>query len=241
MSALPPLIALRESVLVVLAALAYFAVRGLVDGQEAQAFENAQRIIRVEEWLGIFVEVDLQELVATRDFLIDLCNWIYIWGHWPVIAAVALFLMLSRPEGYYRYRNAFFISGGIGLVVFALFPVAPPRLLDAGLVDTITERSEAYRLLQPPQLVNQFAAMPSLHFGWNLLIGMAIVQYGRWRILRAVGVLLPLAMGVAVVATANHFILDPIAGAIVALGGLWLAEHGLPAIRRRLPAGRSGG
>jgi hypothetical protein len=230
---LSPLAAFREAVLVVLAALAYFFVRGLIDGQEQRAFRNAHRIIDLEKMLGIFIEPDLQAWVAKSDFLIDLSNWVYIWGHWPVISAFALFVLLRKPAVYFRYRNAFLISGGIGIVVFAAFPVAPPRFLDVELVDTVTERSEAYRLLQPPQLVNQYAAMPSLHFGWNLLVGIAIFRYLPWTVTRIFGVVLPVLMALAVVTTANHFILDPVAGAIVALFGLWASGQG-PQVRRLL-------
>jgi hypothetical protein len=233
MQRLSPMAAFREAVLIVLAALAYGFVRGLIDGQEERAFRNAQRIIDLEKSLGIFVEGDLQRLVARSDFLVDFSNWIYIWGHWPVIAAVGLFLLLRRPAGYFRYRNAFLISGGIGIIIFATFPVAPPRLTDIGLIDTVTERSEAYRLLQPPQIVNQYAAMPSLHFGWDLLIGMAVVQYAPWKVVKAFGVILPVLMALAVVTTANHFILDPVAGGAIALFGLWASGQG-PQVRRLL-------
>ncbi len=68
------------------------------------------------------------------------------------------------------------ISGAVGMVIFATCPVAPPRMVDAGLVDTVTEHSSAYRLLEPPALVNQYAAMPSLPAGWDLLVGIAIVS-----------------------------------------------------------------
>jgi membrane-associated phospholipid phosphatase len=120
-------------------------------------------------------------------------------------------------------RNAFLISGAIGLVCFALFPVAPPRLLDEGWVDTVTERSEAYRVLQPPVFVNQYAAMPSLHVGWDLLIGISLVRLARRRTVKALGVVLPAAMFLATVLTANHYIIDGAAGAALALGALWAA------------------
>ena len=78
-------------------------------------------------------------------------------------------------------RNAGWImdAGVVGIIVFATFPVAPPRLLDVGMVDTVTQQSHAYRVLQPPSLVNRYAAMPSFHAGWDLLMGMALVREGR--------------------------------------------------------------
>ena len=75
------------------------------------------------------------------------------------------------------------------------FAVAPPRLLETGFVDTVTEQSNAYRILQPPSLVNKYAAVPSLHVGWNVLIGIALYRAGRSRIVRAFAVASPLLMG----------------------------------------------
>lgn len=222
----------REVVIALGAFFVYFAVRGLTEGSTEHAIENAGYLIDFERWLGIFVEEDVQALIDGKSPLITLANWVYIWGHWPVIASVALWLAVQRPAEYRLIRNAFLFSGAVGLVIFATFPVAPPRLLDLGLVDTVTERSEAYRVLQPRALVNQYAAMPSLHFGWDLLIGIAIVAQARGA-LKVAGVLLPAAMAFAVVATANHFIIDALAGAALALLGLWAAsliERWLPTL-----------
>ncbi len=86
------------------------------------------------------------------------------------------------------------LSGAVGLVVFMTYPVAPPRLADPELVDTVTEFSTAYRVLQPPAFTNPYAAMPSLHVGWDLLIGIAVVVNARWLWLKVVGTLLPAVM-----------------------------------------------
>ena len=85
------------------------------------------------------------------------------------------------------------------------------------MVDTVTEQSEAYRVLQPPAFVNQYAAMPSLHSGWDLLMGMAIVSAASTLALRVVGFAMPVLMAFAVVATANHYIVDVVAGVALAL------------------------
>lgn len=92
--------------------------------------------------------------------------------------------MVKRPAAYSVFRNAFFISGTIGIIIFVLYPVAPPRLADVGVVDTVTMYSSSYRVLQPPAFVNQYAAVPSLHFGWDLLMGIALVTQSRWRVRR---------------------------------------------------------
>jgi hypothetical protein len=144
-------------------------------------------------------------------------NWIYIWGHWPVIITTLVWLAVQHGPAYRLTRDTMLLSGAIGLVVFALFPVAPPRLMDIGLVDTVTEYSDAYRVLQPPGFVNQYAALPSLHVGWDLLIGIAIFKCARHVWVRSMGLVLPPLMAVAVVASANHYVVDVLAGVAVVL------------------------
>jgi membrane-associated phospholipid phosphatase len=95
--------------------------------------------------------------------------------------------------------------------------------VDPALIDTVTERSGAYRYLQPPNFVNQYAAMPSLHAGWDLLVGISIATAGGVLLVRLIGWVLPMLMAFAVVATANHYLIDVIAGVSLALLGFILA------------------
>ena len=215
---------LREATLVATAMLAYFLVRNLTVGSAEEAFANAERIVDVEQWAHVGWEENVQASIAGSDVLVMLANWIYIWGHWPVIIGTAIVLHRYRPERYHLLRNALFVSGAIGFLFFALFPVAPPRLLDLGLVDTVTEQSQAYRALQPPGLTNQYAAVPSLHFGWNVLVGIVLLTTTTHLAVRFFAVASPLAMGFAVIATANHFVVDVAAGLIVVLVGLAAAH-----------------
>jgi len=219
---------LFEASVATVAYLSYFLVRGLTESGFERAKDNVELVIRFETWIGLYHEHAAQDLIADHEWLVNLANWVYIWGHWPVIILVGAWLMRSNPAEYRILRNGFLISGAIGLVVFATFPVAPPRLLEVGLVDTVTERSTAYRILQPPAFVNQYAAMPSLHFGWDLLIGIVLVRHAASRVFRIVGFLLPIAMAWAVVATANHFLIDAVAGGALALFGLGVASVAAP-------------
>ncbi len=213
-----------EMLIVVPAYFFYFLVRGFVEGREAQAFHTAIDIIELEQALGIFWEPMLQEHILHIDLVVTLANWTYIWGHWPVIVFVAIWLFMLHREEYSVYRNAFLISGAVGLIVFVSLPVAPPRFMDAwGFVDTVAERSEAYRVLQPPAFVNQYAAMPSLHFGWNLLVGIAVFRHSSHIIGKIFGVALPVLMFASIVLTANHYIIDGLAGGSLALVGLFVA------------------
>jgi hypothetical protein len=211
---------LREAALVTGAILAYFTIRNVTAGAPAEAFANGDRIVDFERWLDIDWEDGVQGAIAGRDGLVTFANWIYIWGHWPVILFTAVALHAWRRDSYYLLRNTLFISGGIGFLFFAFLPVAPPRLLEMGLVDTVSDQSHAYRALQPPGLTNQYASFPSLHVGWNLAVGIVLFLTTTHLAVRAFAVLSPLAMTFAVVATANHFIVDVAGGAAVVLVGL---------------------
>jgi PAP2 superfamily protein len=238
---------LREMALVIFAYFAYFAVRGTTMGSEARAVANAEKVVGFERAIGLFREPAMQDAILDNRGLVNLMNWMYVWGHWPLIILVAAWLFLNHQSTYRLYRNAFLISGAIGLVIFALFPVAPPRLADIDIVDTVTLHSNSYRVLQPPGLVNQYAAVPSLHFGWNLLIGIVLFTRGRSVVTRATGLAVPPVMFLAIVLTANHYIIDAVLGGMVALTGLAIAyglmrapEYGEPSMEHGDRAGGHG-
>jgi hypothetical protein len=211
------------------AALCYFAVRGLTQSSIALAEDNARAIVRLERDIGLDLEHAAQSLVIDNGLAVRAVNAVYMYGHWPVIAVTLAWLFARAPDRFYLLRNAMFASGAIGLVIFALVPVMPPRLGVLDLVDTVTQGTSEYRTLQPPGLINRYAALPSLHFGWNLLVGVVVWQATRNRALRVAAVAVPVLMAYAVVATANHYVLDVPAGAVVALAGLGVA-YALPAV-----------
>lgn len=226
-----PRIRLIHQIAIVAAAIAaYFLVRGATEADYAQAIHNARWLIDVERILGIYHEPALQSSLASSQVVTTVMNWVYIWGHWPVIVVVLLWLARRHPAIYLRTRDAMLVSGAVGLVAFVAFPVAPPRLADIGMIDTVTAGSDAYRVLQPAMFTNQFAAMPSLHVGSDLLIGLAVLAAARRPLLRTLGVLMPVAMSVAVVLTANHYLLDAVVGAALTLA-CWrsLRSRGTPA------------
>ncbi len=213
----------QELVIVGFAAAVYGGVRAVTEGSVAQAVANAEAIERLERSLGIAWEHAAQSVIVGSSTLVTLANWVYIWGHWPVIIVSAAWLYTHRPAHYRVLRNAVIASGLIGFLFFYALPTAPPRLTSLGLTDTVLEQSNAYRALQPPSLTNQYAAMPSLHFGWNLLVGIVLFSAFACLAVRVFAVAMPLAMGFAVVATANHFVLDVVAGILVVAVGLALA------------------
>jgi hypothetical protein len=203
----------REIALLVFAYLTYFGVRGVTEGSVPRAVENALGVMRLERLLGIDVERSVQAVIDHSPTLIELANAVYIWGYLPALIVGGVVLYRRAPVHYYRLRNVCLVSGALGLIVFALFPVAPPRLAPSGLQDTITAYAATYRRLLAPSLVNEYAAIPSFHVGWSLMLGIELFRATRRLDLRAVAVAMPCAMAFAVVATANHYVLDVLAGA----------------------------
>lgn len=209
--------------------LLYFLVRDLSAGQEHEAFANAASIVDLQKSLGLDWEATLQQRILDTEWIVAAVNWIYIYGHFPVIVC-SLFLLfgLSRSN-FVTLRNALVISGAVGLVCFALYPVAPPRLFDPNaFFDSLGELSSSYQVLQNPKITNQFAALPSFHVGWNLLVAIAIWRASRFRLLRLMAAAFPLLMMTAVVLTANHWLIDIVAGVSVAMVGVLgakLIEH----------------
>lgn len=216
---------LQQLGLILLGVVLYFGTRGLASGRPSVALANAHDVVALQDWLGLTEERRLQAVLTGRDWLADVANWVYIWGHWPIIATVMVWLAVRHRRVFLRFRNGMLVSGALGLVVFASYPVAPPRLANLGIVDTVTERSAAYRVLQPPAFTNPFAAMPSLHVGWDLLVGLAVFAAASSTVLRLIALLMPALMAISVVLTGNHYLLDVIAGASLALVGHAVAVY----------------
>lgn len=235
-SATAPVRVLVQSGVILAAVAGYFTVRGLTHSSRAEALHNAARVEAVEHTLRLNRESWLQNLVVNDHAVTRLLNWIYIFGHWPVIALTLIRLLTRHPDLYVRAARAMLISGTGGLIAFAAFPVAPPRLAGLGMTDTVTEQSVAYRVLQPPAFTNQYAAMPSLHVGWNLLMTLAILAATRRAWLRILAVALTVAMDTTVVLTANHYVLDALAGAALAHIGWYAAGRLQCRARRRTTA-----
>ena len=214
---------LAEILFIVPAYAAYQLVRSAVGGQAGTAFDNATRLIQLEKRLGIFHEASLQQYVLPRDWMVDAANYIYIYGHLPVIIMVAFWLYVRHRDNYALFRNAFLISGLIALIGFTTMPLAPPRYMpEFGFVDTIVN-AQSYYVFQNPKIVNQYAAMPSLHFGWDLLVAVAIGACTSRRWVRYVAFVMPAFTLSGIVLTANHYFLDAVAGALVACIGLGIA------------------
>ena len=208
---------LTEIVLIFAVMLLYYGTRGLAIGQEDVAQANALALIDLERQLGLFREPAFNAWVIAHPLARGALNAIYTYLHLPVLIAFAVWVYTKRPAQYAPIRTAFLGSAAAALLIYALLPMAPPRFLPAqGFVDTLADNSAvSYELHSIQLFYNPYAAMPSLHFGWSRLVGIGLCWLSRNRLARALGVALPTLMLIAVVGTANHFILDAVGGAMV--------------------------
>ncbi|CAL9584080.1 hypothetical protein SUDANB58_05096 [Streptomyces sp. enrichment culture] len=219
-SARPPLV--RELLLVAGLFLVYKCGRQLAAGRTGEAFRNARRVWDLERALRLPGEGTVQSLLLHGDALVHVANTYYATVHFPATAAFLVWLYLRRPAHYVRVRRVLAAVTAAALVLHLTFPLAPPRMLAAtGLIDTA--RVYGPSVYGPPRsdhLSNQFAAMPSLHFGWALMLAIGLMAATRSR-LRPLWLLHPLLTLLVIVGTANHYWLDAIVAA--ALLGLALA------------------
>ncbi|MGW8765053.1 phosphatase PAP2 family protein [Streptomyces sp. NPDC055815] len=215
---------------------AYSGGRLLVKGDEASAVAHGLAILRFEEGLGIDAEHPLNRLFTDVPALGVPADFAYASLHYLVTPAVLVWLFRRRPARYRAARTWLMLSTLLGLVGFTLLPTCPPRLLDAahGFTDTMAHFAsygwwggEASAPRGLGGLTNQYAAMPSLHVGWALWCGVMLWRYGRTPLTKALGVLCPLVTALVVMGTANHYLLDAVAGAAVMGAGLLLAPYGL--------------
>ncbi|MFD5159395.1 phosphatase PAP2 family protein [Streptomyces hawaiiensis] len=233
----PPLA--RELLLVAGLFLVYKFGRQLATGHTGEAFHNASRVWDFERAVQLPGEGAVQSLLLHGDGLAHLANTYYAAVHFPATVAFLVWLYLRRPAHYVWARRVLAAVTAAALVLHLLFPLAPPRMLAAtGLVDTARAYGPSvYGDPATDSLSNQFAAMPSLHFGWALMvaIGLIVATRSRWRRLWLAHPVLTLLV---IVGTANHYWLDAMVAA--ALLGLALAVLPVPH-RTATTAGRPRG
>ncbi|WP_239091633.1 phosphatase PAP2 family protein [Streptomyces sp. SID14478] len=217
-AARPPLV--RELLLVVGLFLVYKFGRQLANGHTAEAFRNAGHVWSFERAVHLPSEGAVQGVLLDSDTLVHVANTYYATVHFPATLALLVFLYLRRPRHYVWTRRVLAALTAAALVLHLSFPLAPPRMLRAAhLVDTAQVYGPSVYSAKPSTdtMANQFAAMPSLHFGWALMvaIGLIVATRSRWRWL---WLLHPLLTLLVVVGTANHYWLDALV-ATALLGG----------------------
>jgi membrane-associated phospholipid phosphatase len=209
--------AIREALILFTSVIAYDVVRYLTTGRESTAVTNANHIIAVERSLGLYIEPWVQAKISHVHDLLLLLNWFYAQVHIPAIVAFLTWVYLRRGDAYAFFRNAFLLINAIALSVFALVPVAPPRLLpSSGLVDTLFVFSGInYQSGGLRSITNPFAALPSLHFAYAVFISVGLLVLVRSRPVRVAALVYPVVVLVSIVATGNHFLIDALAGGLV--------------------------
>ncbi|MFG2088083.1 phosphatase PAP2 family protein [Spirillospora sp. NPDC048824] len=196
--------------------------RSLFDHGPAEAMANAARLWEFQRsWLPS--EVDLQQWALGWDQTAFLANVYYVGMHFPGTALLLVWLYVRHRSSYGRVRNELVALTAAGLVVHVLFPLAPPRLAGIGAVDTMmTVGPSAY----PPEtggIANQYAAMPSLHIGWAILVAVAVLRVSRSRWRWVVAMHAPVTV-VVVVVTANHYWTDGLVAAALLAGAVTLVS-----------------
>jgi hypothetical protein len=224
--------ALRQVSLFGAAYLAYRIVRGLVEGDANEAFAHARDLISLERSLHVFVEPSIQAWASGSHFLMVLASWTYVNAQTSVTVAALVYLYLRHNRNFYFVRNMFMIAMAIALVGYTVFPTAPPRFLpEWGFMDTVSDLTGvhvSHASTAMTTLVNPYAAVPSMHVAFALMIGWSLARLVRWRIVRVLWFLYPFMMAFVIVVTANHFLFDAFLGALTAgasaYGASWLAR-----------------
>jgi len=202
----------------------FYMARGLMPTHAAAASERSRDLLELEQRLNIAKETVLQTWTMNYEVLVHYFNVIYIYGHFPIIVILLAILYFRNPQGYGLLRNGLLLSALVGLVIWCLVPVAPPRLLSPGLfTDTLVMMPVKGGDIQPDFFANRYAAVPSFHAGWALLMEVAIWRATKRADIRAVTLLLTVSMFVGVVATGNHYFLDVLIGSVIVVGALLLA------------------
>src|SRR5215212_8331224 len=210
--------AVRQLLVFAAAYYAYRLVRGAVDGHTTAT--------GVERSLHLFVEPAVQAWGTSKPWLIDFSSWMYVNAHLPLMIGSLIWLYVFRNRAFYFVRNVFVVSTGLALVGYLFFPSAPPRRFrEWGFEDSVsnflgfnTDTSAT------STLVNPFAAVPSMHVCFALIIGFSLARLVRPRPLRVAWALYPVLMTFVVVVTANHWWMDAALGALTALVSVTVAQ-----------------
>jgi membrane-associated phospholipid phosphatase len=215
---------LRQVSLFAAAYVGYQVVRGLInDGDGHKPFGDATRIIDLERVLHVFIEPRIQAWASNKHLLMDIADWSYLNAHDVVTIGALTFIYLRRNDSFYFVRNMLMIAMAIALVGYALYPTAPPRLMpEWGFTDSISQFLGTSVDDGPGKaFMNFYAAVPSMHVCFALIIGWPMARLVRRRPAKIVWRLYPLWITFVVVATGNHYLTDVFLGAVTA-GASWL-------------------
>ena len=207
---------LRELGLVAALFLVYKLGRAVADGHVARAYADAVHVWHWERALHLPDEGHIQHALMASQSLVRAANIYYAWAHFAAMIVFLLWVYLFRPAQYVPLRRLVAAVTGVALLVHLTFPLAPPRLVPGlHMIDTATVFGPS--VYGPPSddtLTNQYAAMPSLHVGWALIVAIGLIRTTRSR-WRWCWLLYPLCTFTVVVGSANHYWLDGLVGAVI--------------------------
>ena len=223
---------LRQLALFAGAYYVYRIVRGIVDGQAVQAFENGRALVYLERDMGLFFEPGLQAWAEGQEWILWVANVMYVNSHFIVTTTFLAWLYLARNHAYYFVRNMFMVAMGLALVLYVAYPTAPPRFLtEWGFTDTVAQFVGNEAETGASVLYNPYAAVPSMHVAFALMIAVPAISLVRHRTLKALWAVYPLLVTFVVVVTANHYWIDALLGAMVAAAAAWAARYALARAR----------
>jgi hypothetical protein len=196
----------------------YRVVRGLTDADPSAAFANAREIVDLERSLGLFFEPGLYGWAQDHRWLMDTASWLYVNSHFTVTTLALAFIYLRRNDSFYWIRNMFMVAMGLALVGYAAFPTAPPRFLpELGFGDPVAEVTGVTAPGGSADLLyNAYAAVPSMHVAFALMLGLPMAGLVRRAWARRLWLAYPALVSLVVVVTANHWWIDAFLGAGVA-------------------------
>jgi membrane-associated phospholipid phosphatase len=209
--------------------LSYLAVRSLVDRDPSKAIVNGLGVIDFEQRTTHHLfEQTAQRIADSSHLLLTAAAWTYWNSEFTVITLALVWVYFRRHERFARFRNAILLANMLGLIGYVLVPTAPPWMFPgAGFVDGVNHSSHFLG-----SLANPYAAMPSLHAADALIVGVLLAGACKRWYFKALWVLWPAWVWFCVMATANHFLLDVVAGIGVALVSLFLVTWLPPRLQR---------
>jgi hypothetical protein len=217
--------------------LVYQIVRGLAGHDRMAALAHGRWVIHAEDRVGDLFELTAQKIASSSHALELAVSWTYWMSEFAVLGCALLWVYLRRHDHFHRFRNWVLLAGVLGLIGYVIFPTAPPRMFPGdGFTDTLAQFASLNHGSGVIEFAsNQYAAMPSLHAADALIVGISLASIVRAWWAKALWLLWPAWVCFAVMATANHFWLDCLAGGFVALVAGTVIHR--DAIRRRLRRG----
>jgi membrane-associated phospholipid phosphatase len=223
-----------ELLVVAWLAVLYDTVTNLAPARQALALAHGRGVLSFEQSLGIDPELALNRWLSAHHTLGAIASYYYDNAHFIVTLGLLGWLWWQRADIYRPLRNALVAINVLGLLVFWLCPVAPPRMLAGSGFSDVVAASNTLGSWHTGSLAadaDQFAAMPSLHLAWAAWCGLVIWRLSSRRWVRALAVLYPCSVALAVLTTGNHYLLDVLAG--LATCALAVALVHLASARRR--------